>query len=85
MKRRTLSLLCAALTACVLPGCISLTAEMSLPNSGQPGALSGRIGGTWSWPQPKPVTEPDLPGLEQAVTILSAKSGKEPVSTLWPE
>ena len=84
MKTFNRLLLCASLTV-VLPSCISLTAELGLPNSGHPGALSGRIGGTWSWPSPKPAPEPDLPGLEQAVTILNAKSGKEPVSTLWPE
>lgn len=74
MKRQTISLLCAVLTACVLPGCISLTAEMSLPNSGQPGALSGRIGGTWSWPQPKPA-EIALPAGPEPV-------GKNPVLPL---
>ncbi len=79
-----LALLCAALLSAVLPSCISLTAEIDLPNNGQNGGLSGKIGGTWSWPLPKSV-EPDLPGLEQAVTILKAKSGKEPVPTTWTE
>ena len=70
MKKTTL-ILCAALIACVLPGCISLTAEIGLPNNGQPGALSGRIGGTWSWPMPK-TAEPALPVEPVAV-------GKNPV------
>lgn len=65
-----LPILCAALLSAVLPSCISLTAEIGLPNNGTPGALSGRIGGTWSWPQAQP--EPALPAVPVAV-------GKNPV------
>lgn len=64
-----LVLLCT-LCAASVHSCVTLTAEMSLPNSGTPGALSGRIGGSWSWPPDK--AEPALPAVPVAV-------GKNPV------
>ena len=55
-----LPILCAVLLCAGLPSCITLTAEIDLPNNGQKGGLSGKIGGSWSFPLPKPA-EPALP------------------------
>ena len=84
MKVITRFLLCAVLVA-ALPSCLTLTAEMALPGRGKDGGLSGKIGGSWSWPSPRPTTpEPPLPAQDEAAAILSAVFGKEPVPTLWP-
>ena len=64
-------ILCAALLCVGLPSCLTLTAEIDLPNNGQNGGLSGRIGGAWSLPWP-PKTEPALP-------VGAAGAGKNPV------
>ena len=84
MKPLTRLLLCAAISG-VLPSCLTVTAEMALPGSGKEGGLSGKIGGSWSWPLPRPTApEPPLPAQDEAAAILSAAFGKEPV-TLWPQ
>jgi hypothetical protein len=69
--KRTILTLCAVLLCGTLPSCISLTAEIGLPGNGTPGVLSGKIGGTWSWPLPK-TEEPALPA--EPVSV-----GKNPV------
>lgn len=58
--KRFLRLLSSCLVATVLPGCLTLTSEFALPDNGEPGALSGRIKSTWTWPLVKPA-EPALP------------------------
>ena len=73
-----LSLLCA-LCACSVHSCITLTAELGLPGSAQSGGLSGKIGGSCSWPPAAKEPEPELPGLRDAVEVLSAPTGKNPV------
>jgi hypothetical protein len=71
MKRYTHLLLCAL--AAALPSCVTVSAELALPGSGRDGALSGKIGGSWSWPSPRPpATEPPLPSPEdETAAILS--------------
>ena len=71
--KRTLLLLSACLVATVLPGCLTLTSEFALPDNGEPGALSGRIKSTWTWPLVKPA-EPALP-------VDAGAPGKNPVLT----
>lgn len=61
------------LASCLpLTSCITISGELALPGSGQPGALGGSIRGAWSWVPV--VREPALP------------QGKAPVGTdpHWP-
>ena len=76
--KRTIFTLCAVLLCGTLPSCISLTAEIGLPGNGTPGALSGKIGGTWSWPLPK-TAEPALITTEEAYSMVANGPGKNPV------
>jgi hypothetical protein len=76
--KRTLFTLCAVMLCGTLPSCISLTAEIGLPGNGTPGGLSGKIGGTWSWPLLKS-EEPALITTEEAYNMVANGPGKNPV------
>jgi hypothetical protein len=70
--KRTLLLLCSGLVATLLPGCLTVTSELALPEGGGPGILSTQIRSFWTWP----LTQPAAPALPSDPVVVL---GKNPV------